>query len=233
MNNLTIGILGGMGPRATVEFEQRLLDQLAGHDQVLPRIVSVNDGRIPDRSSFLLGNGPDPVPRLLDNAKFLMMAGANLVCLPCNTAHAGQILGQLQSLIELPIVDMPAAAIYAAEQLGFSRLLILGTEGTKYSQVFDQRTTSSVCVYPSESDQQMVTNLIAKTKQGSPLLPLKSQLAKVIKSYNTDVAILACTELSLINPSQEIDSPIIDSLDELVKQCILQIDEYNIVRERQ
>jgi len=228
VKQLTIGILGGMGPRATVEFEQRLLGKLTGVDQQLPRIVATNDGTIPDRSDFLLGKGPDPLPRLLKSAKVLMAAGSNLICMPCNTAHADQILGRLQQLTDLPIVDMPAAAVKAAKQAGYRQLLILGTEGTKVSRVFDMRAAGLRCVYPNQPDQTIINSLITQTKQGNTLEPLKSKLAGVIRAYNSDAAILACTELSLINPCEQTARPIIDALDELVKQCILQMNEYNI-----
>ena len=107
-----IGILGGMGPRATVEFERRLVNLFAGNDQAIPPIVSINDGSIPDRTQFLLGEGADPHEKLAAAAKRLLACGATIICMPCNTAHAEPILGRLQARLDLPLVHMPAGCLY-------------------------------------------------------------------------------------------------------------------------
>jgi len=227
MKETTIGILGGMGPRATVIFEQRLLDRLSGNDQQLPRIVSVNDGLTPDRTAFLSGKGSDPLPRLLQNAQMLVKAQATIICMPCNTAHASRILDRLQASIMIPIVDMPAGAVQAAENQGYRRLLILGTVGTRDNGVYDARTTYSKCIYPSRRDQLTVNSLIAKVKTGVNLELLRPVFLKVLESTDCDSAILACTELSMLAPDQPTNVPVIDAMEALIEQCVLQIDGYN------
>src|SRR6266542_21450 len=104
----TIGILGGMGPRATVQFEQLLLDRLPGTDQQLPTIISVNDGAIPDRSAYLLGKGLDPVFRLQHNLEMLEQMDARIVAIPCNTACAPRIFNRLRTAVNTKLVNLPA-----------------------------------------------------------------------------------------------------------------------------
>src|SRR5258708_3442066 len=196
MSRFTIGILGGMGPRATVYFEQRLLDKLRGPDQSLPKIVPINDGAIPDRTEYLKGAGADPLPALRRNARSLLRLSPDLVCVPCNTAHADQILGRLLADVPLPTVDMPAAALRLVA--GHSRVLILGTEGTKLSRVYDRRAREVTITYPDTSTQQTINALIADTKRQGFALRNRDALQRIVNSSQSAV-IIACTELSVLN----------------------------------
>lgn len=218
MQNLTVGILGGMGPRATVEFEQRFVAQFQAIDQDIPTIISINDGSIPDRTLFLLGKGASPVPKLLANARSLVALGATQLCLPCNTAHADKILGSMLAQEHFPIIDMPAASLSQAKEQGAKNVLILGTLGTKQSRVFDNRAHNISCKYPTAKEQHLVNRLIATIKQGSPVQPLHvARLRHCINTSGCDIAILACTELSLLHDKLE-GLPIIDSLDALAQE---------------
>jgi aspartate racemase len=215
MQNITIGILGGMGPRATVEFEHRVLGQFTATDQDLPTIISINDGTIPDRSLFLLGSGKSPVPKLVVNAIKLAEMGAEILCLPCNTAHADAILQPLRNVLDIPILDMPHESLDIARQQGAQRVLILGTRGTKLSKVFDDRADNLQCIYPSARQQYFTQNLIADIKQGTTISKLRvEQLKRYINSSSADVALLACTELSLLKDRLQ-SMPVVDSLDAL------------------
>jgi aspartate racemase len=213
MSTTIIGILGGMGPRATVEFEQRLLAQFQATDQDLPTIITINDGSIPDRSLFLLGLGPSPALQLATNAKKLVNLGASIMCMPCNTAHASSILDNLNA----PIIDMPQASLEIAQMQHAQNVLILGTIGTKQSGVFDNRADSITCHYPKASGQRFVDRLIADVKLGKPITNARiGRLKLLIQASDCDVAILACTELSLLKDFLQ-DTPIIDSLDALAQ----------------
>ncbi|MBQ0025546.1 MAG: amino acid racemase [Bacteroidales bacterium] len=87
-NGQTLGVLGGMGPAATAEF-LRLLAQKApaGCDQEHPRVIVYSHTITPDRTTFLLGKGPDPEPYLLDGLRTLKVWGADILAVTCNTAH--------------------------------------------------------------------------------------------------------------------------------------------------
>lgn len=220
----TIGVLGGMGPRATVEFEQRLIDSLEGSDQEMPRIITVNDGSIWDRTEYLIGQGNDPLEQLIPGARLLRKAGVDVVCLPCNTAHAGGILARLQAVVPLPVIDMPAACVARALSLDVKRLLVIGTEGTRSASVYQSRAgRAEVCAL---DDQQQVsaTKLIAVIKSGQSIdRQLLQSLVETIEGNGCDGVVLACTELSLVKEELETmvgeNIKIIDSVDELVRRC--------------
>ena len=218
MSGFTIGILGGMGPRATAYFEQKLLEQFQGPDQSVPRIIVVNDGNVPDRTAFLCGGGADPVPALEKSARLLMQARPDIVCMPCNTAHAAQILGRLQERVALPFIDMPAAVLDVAA--GYERVLILGTEGTKGSGVYNQRASADTTImYPNQARQAVINHLIADTKARGYTEANRNSLRRVIAAATADAVILACTELSMLNNDLRAAMPIIDALEVLAVQC--------------
>src|SRR5215204_4118179 len=85
----TIGILGGMGPLATADLYRKIiLATPASCDQEHLPVVIDADPRVPDRTTALRGDGPDPLPALAVGAHRLRTAGAGVVVIVCNTAHA-------------------------------------------------------------------------------------------------------------------------------------------------
>jgi aspartate racemase len=207
-----------MGPRATVEFEKRLIDLFAGSDQAIPPIITINDGAIPDRTQFLQNIGEDPTIRLTKNAKLLMELGATIICMPCNTAHADRILGRIQDRISLPIINMPESCLNQVIAEGCGSALILGTEGTKLSGIFEGRSEQLSCVYPNFLGQHSINQLIKDVKKGLPISSAQiTELEKIIASAGADATILACTELSLIKDVLNKRFNIIDSLDVLAR----------------
>lgn len=219
MKEPVIGILGGMGPRATVEFEQRLISRFAGNDQAIPMVITINDGSISDRTEFLTKNGVDPIPKMIENAKTLLQLGATVICMPCNTAHAPKIIGRLQGHVPLPFIDMPSAALLQAIEMGATKVLILGTDGTRTAGVFEQRAHTVECIYPNVSEQSLLMHIIARIKRQGVIPAAEiSALKELVLTSSADVAILACTELSLLKP-QLSGCVILDSIDALATQC--------------
>jgi aspartate racemase len=232
MSTFTIGILGGMGPRATVYFEQKLLDKLEGPDQSLPRIVVVNDGTIPDRTAFLCSGGSDPLPTLRQNVRALSLLGANIVCMPCNTAHADRILGRLQAELSLPIVDMPSAAIQQATLQGHRHMLVLGTSGTKASGVYTCRANGATIMYPALLTQAKVDKLILDTKACGYVERNRDALMAIVNDSVCDAVILACTELSMLNKGLATSKPVVDALEALADECIKHVPAACVITEQ-
>jgi aspartate racemase len=232
MSRFTIGILGGMGPRATVYFEQKLLDKLVGPDQSLPRIVVVNDGGIPDRTAYLCRDGEDPIPCLMDNAEALLRLDPDVICVPCNTAHADRVLGRLQSQLDLPLLDMPLAALEEAERVSCHAVLILGTMGTKLSRVYEKRASGTTIAFPSTAVQTEVNRLIADTKSFGFLESNRRILEQITHAASQSAVILACTELSMLNKDLDTQNVVIDALEALVDECVARIPEEHTINNR-
>lgn len=114
---LTIGVLGGMGPAAGVDFCARVVAAHdAPRDQDHPPCILYSATQVPDRTAFLSGEGPDPAPALVAAARTLEAAGADFIAIPCNSAHA--FLDAIRAAVEVPILDMIALAAAAAAEIG-------------------------------------------------------------------------------------------------------------------
>jgi aspartate racemase len=135
-----IGILGGLGPHAHVEFERRLLARTEAslgrpaQDQDYPPWLLSSVPATPDRTRALAGQGESPLPLLERAARRLVgtatAGGADFVVIPCNAAHA--FLPALRERVELPFVDMIAETVAAAARVagGPVALGLLATDGT-------------------------------------------------------------------------------------------------------
>jgi uncharacterized protein YdgA (DUF945 family) len=100
-----IGVMGGMGPAATADFLGKLLALSgAARDQDHPRILVDCDPTIPERHAAIRGEGPSPAPRLVAMAEGLERAGAEVLCMPCNTAHAFE--ADIRAATKLPFVSI-------------------------------------------------------------------------------------------------------------------------------
>ena len=99
-----VGIIGGMGPMATVDLYSKIVSQTpAACDQEhIPVLIDVVP-QIPDRTAYLLGNGQSPVPLMQESAIRLAEKGVSAICMPCNTAHA--FVGSLREQISVPFLS--------------------------------------------------------------------------------------------------------------------------------
>ena len=135
-----IGIAGGLGPFAHVDFERKLLDAAKRYadissDQDYPEWIVSSVPATPDRTEAIVGEGEDPGPWLLRSLKRLRQAGADFACVPCNTAH--RFLPALDAEVGIPILDMIEFTVEAVDRLGASqRIGVLATTGTLVAGVY-------------------------------------------------------------------------------------------------
>jgi aspartate racemase len=219
-----IGILGGMGPRATVMFEQLLLDRLPGNDQQIPAIVTINDGSIPDRSAFLLGQGPDPLPAMQRNLQLLERLGADIICIPCNTACAPQLFQRLQPTGS-QIINLPEVVLASMRQRGIRSAFLAATAGTIAAGSYQEICARNgiACIVPTAPLQREITAVIRAVKRGDMAAArlLSRRVAAHIEATDCQAVILGCTEL----PSVQADlvpagRVAIDSLSVLADSCV-------------
>lgn len=127
----TIGILGGMGPAATVDLFDRIVRATpARRDQDHIPILVVNDPSIPDRTQAILHGGEDPTPRLRAGMEKLAAMGADFVAIPCNTAH--YYLPALAQSAPIPLLDMIGETVAAVGRLHphVEQVGVMATSGT-------------------------------------------------------------------------------------------------------
>ncbi|MDL2363022.1 MAG: amino acid racemase [Patescibacteria group bacterium] len=220
----TIGILGGMGPRATVVFERMLLDALPGSDQDLPTIITINDGSIPDRSNFILGIGPDPIPRMQRNVASLEHLGADVICIPCNTACTPVLFDRLVAE-NSQLFNLPILVVERLVEQKCKKVCLLATSGTVASKTYQTlcKAQEISCLVPSRGTQAIVMQLISAIKGGylAKAQRLARRVARNVAIMDCDAVILGCTELPLLaDQLVPINSRGIDTLAVLVDACV-------------
>lgn len=196
-----LGVLGGMGPLATLDFQRHLLEATpaAGDQQHLPSVVW-NVPQIPDRQQALAGTGPSPLAHLLRAVEKLNQAGASHIAIPCNTAHHWyDALSAASTAPVLHIVDATMAALAREEDVP-RRVGIIATRGTLeagwYQQRLAARGIESVEPTPRELADWFVPGCYAVKRgavgEGGELL---ARQARALLARGAQQLVLACTEV--------------------------------------
>ncbi|GAB3890744.1 aspartate racemase [Kibdelosporangium lantanae] len=127
-NGPTLGVLGGLGPAAGVEFMRLFTDGWpATRDQDHPRVILLSEPAIPDRTAALRGVGPDPTPHLSEALNQLAVWGADLLAVPCNTAFA--FIDDFPATTTVPVVHTVAVTLDAAQVHAPTGAWLLATDG--------------------------------------------------------------------------------------------------------
>ncbi len=230
-----IGVIGGVGPAATVDFMDKvILHTDARRDQEHIRMVVEHNPQIPDRTENLIAGGDDPTIPLYAACKKLETQDAELIAIPCNTAHA--YVERIQRFLSIPIVNMLFETVqYIGRHHGERRTVgLLATTGTIRSRVYHEvfEGTGFALVVPEDVYQAKVMNAIygetgvkAGHTEGQCKEDLLQALEHVVKR-GAEVVILGCTELPLILPQSE-DFPVagksivlLDPTDILARRCV-------------
>ena len=133
----TIGIIGGMGPMATVDLMKKvILATDAREDQDHIPILVDNNTNIPDRTAAILGEGEDPLPELLKSADRLTAGGADFLIMGCNTAH--YFLPRMMPHLKVPFVNMIEETASFCAREGFKKVGLLASAGTCKSGIYQR-----------------------------------------------------------------------------------------------
>jgi len=218
-----IGILGGMGPLATVDLFRRIVMKTpAKKDQDHPRIIIYNNSKVPDRTAYILGRGEDPLPELIDSAKKLEEWGADFIIMPCNTAH--YFMEEIQKAVSIPLVSMIEATAEHIEKLGLKRVGLLATTGTIvtgiYQKALGRRGIKAIA--PSEEDQEKVMKGIYEGVKAGSLELGRGLLLEVVKKLEreSEGIIAGCTEVSVALKQEDLSVPLIDPMDVIAEKAV-------------
>ncbi|TVQ50001.1 MAG: amino acid racemase [Gammaproteobacteria bacterium] len=226
----TIGVLGGMGPEATVEFMRRVIAATPADDDADHlRLLVDNNPKVPSRIRALIdGDGEDPSPTLAAMARGLVSAGAELLVIPCNTAH--WYLPAVRGAVEVPVLDVVAltASALSACSPRPVRVGLLGSIAVQRVGLFDARLGDAgfQLHYPAEAGQRRLLEVIRGVKAGRPLEALARdyhQVAAALAEDGADALLVACSELSVLpapTPASAPALPVLDTLDLLVQATV-------------
>ncbi len=203
-----VGVLGGMGPEATVDFMSRLIRLTpAREDGDHVRCIVDNNPKVPSRIRALLEGGEDPAPCLIDMAQRLEKWGADLLAMPCNTAHYWH--ARVQAAVGIPLLHMPelTARALRGRYPDLERAGILGTTATVRTGIYDAvlKPLGMEAVYPDPWEQEELLRLILSIKAGRTGSEERACLEKLrahLEQKGAPVWVPACTELSVIAPAE-------------------------------
>ncbi|RTQ93545.1 aspartate/glutamate racemase family protein [Lysinibacillus telephonicus] len=221
----TLGIIGGVGPLATMFIGEMIVRRTrASKDQEHVHTIIDNDTTIPDRTAYILDNtNENPVPYLINDAVKLANAGANLICIPCNTAHT--FYDELQLASPVPVLHMIRETAKRAACLGAKRVGILATDGTLASAVYQKALLEEGIepVIPDRAIQKQVMSVIYDYVKAGREVSLYqwNVIEQAILQLQCDKIILGCTELSIVNKDLKLNDRYIDSLMVLAESAIV------------
>jgi len=197
----TLGIIGGMGPAATCDLMEEIISLTAAEkDQDHIHVIADVNTNIPDRTAAILHGGDDPSPEMIRSAKRLEAAGAEILLLPCNTAHF--FYDRVAAAVQIPLLHMPRLTAAALREAGVKKAAVLATDGTVRSGVYETalRAEGLEPVYPDAADEDVLMRLIYDGVKGrkSPLsaFPVTDVLAR-LRARGAERFVLGCTELPI------------------------------------
>lgn len=214
----TLGVLGGMGPAATLDFLAKLQAATpAGRDQDHLRVLVDINPQVPDRNDP--GNAPGPV--LAAMAVGLRDAGAEVLAIACNTAHA--YTDEVRAAAGLPLIDMIDIACQSARLGGADRVGILATglALVLYTDRLKGMGLEPVCL--SKAKQEWFMSLLYRIKAGDLGEEVQDEIAAVAESLveaGAQAVIAGCTEVPLVLSQDELDVPLIDAGQVLAERCV-------------
>ncbi len=219
MTKAFLGVLGGMGPLATADFLRKLVRRTqAETDQEHIPVLLYGDCTTPDRTASIVGNGPSPLPQLLDGIHFLNRNGARAICIPCNSAHAW--FDEMQAASQVPLIHIVRASASQVRQknVAAKAVGVLSTFGTHRMGIYRNTLTDMgyTVVTPTEAEfETLISPAIAmnKANKWAEAEANYDEAAKRLVDRGAEIIVLGCTEIPFgmerqyrANPSKFVDS---------------------------
>lgn len=227
MSHRTLGIIGGMGPEATVDLMRRVIHATpARDDQDHIRMLVDNNPKVPSRIKALVdGSGESPAPTLVSMARGLAGSGADFLAIPCNTAH--HYLREVQQSVDVPILNMIGLTCdrIVRENPNIRRVGLLASTAVIRTALYrDYFSRYGVQVIsPPEASQDILLSMIREIKSGNFTPGSLNSLAAVSNEMidrGAETIVIACTELSIVAIELQLSITIYDSAQVLAEAIV-------------
>jgi aspartate racemase len=231
MKEKTIGILGGMGPEATLSCYAAIIRGTpADTDQEHLRVIIDSNPKVPDRTAAIIGKGASPVPSLVAGCRSLQSAGADFIIIPCVSAH--YFLEAVRQEIKLPILSIfDAVTEYISSNHPHIQTVgLMGTTGTISGGHFHKRLADAglTTIVPDETRQSEVMAAIYDIKNSNPVRSRRQissdlvAVAQTLESKGAQGIIAGCTEIPLALRQKHLSVPYFDALTILAHAAIIE-----------
>lgn len=223
----TVGVLGGMGPAATADFFNRIVaaENDGRADQQRTRLIIDNNPHVPDRNLVADGEGRSPGPVLAEMARGLERAGAELLVMPCNAAHAYE--AEIRAATPLPFISMieASAAAVGRNAPGARRIGLLAADACLDARLYQSalERLGLEPVTPTAEDQARFMDLLYRIKSGASGAGEQAEmaaLARALVARGAQALIAGCTEVPLVLSDANAPAPLISSTDVLVERTL-------------
>ena len=219
----TVGVLGGLGPEATVDFMVRVLALTpAESDQDHVHMLVDQNPAVPNRQDAILRNGEDPSPAIVDMAKRLEGAGCDFLVMPCNTAHAWE--EQIRAAISIPFLGIVDATVSAIPD-GIANVGLMTTPAGLASDCYQCSLADRgiATVHHDEAGLDELMKLIYSIKLGDTaprMADAMRSLAEELVGLGAELIVFGCTEIPIVLDAGAVSVPALSSTDELAKRTI-------------
>ena len=217
-----VGILGGMGPEATILLQQRLLKAVPATRDTdhIPLLIDMNP-QVPSRIERLIHRtGPDPAPVLATMAQRLERAGASALAMPCNTAH--HYAEEIKAAVSIPFLDMVALSVNMVVSASKTNQVIglLASPAVRKTGLFDPLLIAAdrIPLWPALDDKILKTIELIKAKGSCEHARANfSSASQDLFDQGAELQLIACSEFSLIAEHACRDCTTIDTLNVLIE----------------
>lgn len=221
-----VGVLGGMGPEATVDLMKRIIELTpAGDDCDHLRCIVDNNPKVPSRMKAIIdGDGEDPGPCMADMGKRLETWGADFLVIPCNTAH--HYYTNVAEAVDIPVVHLIDLVVekVVTENPGIKQAGVLASTAVLITKLYETRFAKRgvSVVYPDEAVQADLLGVIKRVKAGETGADVRKDFSDIcahLKGKGAEVGILGCTELGII-AEENLPIKSVDAADVLAREIV-------------
>ncbi|MBI4085083.1 MAG: amino acid racemase [Candidatus Liptonbacteria bacterium] len=223
----TLGILGGVGPQTTSKVYLSVIKMIreAGGEKYPP--IAIYNLPFPfavEHEAIIQGISAEKmIPYLVDGAKILEKSGADFGILPCNTLH--KFMPEIRKAVKLPFLSILEETASVLKDKNVKKVGILATETTIKSKIYENASKSNGIdiLYPSETEQNIVNNMIVELLNGKETSFQKEKLTAICAALHerrAEIILLACTDLQLVASEIKTPVPVVDTTEILINASV-------------
>ncbi|WP_222611820.1 aspartate/glutamate racemase family protein [Shimia ponticola] len=219
----TIGVLGGMGPEATIALMARVVAAVDASDDAdhIPLIVDQNT-QVPSRIKALIeGTGESPGPVLGEMAARLEAAGAEALVMACNTAH--HYADAITSRAGIPFLNIVDLSVRAAVARSDGAIGVLASPAVAQVGLYDDvvQAAGREILHPDGDAALAVIKAVKAEGPTADAARALEAVAQGLAEKGAATQIVACTEYSLLLEQIYVpDVTLIDAMDVLVDEIV-------------
>ena len=228
----SIGIIGGLGPLATVKFVE-ILNELIPNDSNIEMVI-INDPTTPDRTAYILDKTKEnPKTKILEMVKKLEISNVDVIVMPCNTAS--YFYNEIINATKIPFINIALETTKFLARNNFKKVGLLATKGTVESKIYEDllKKENIECITPNDIGQEIISQIIYDGIKSGKKIDMDKfyNVSNNLIDNGVEAIILGCTELSVLKKIENINDKIfVDAMEVLATSTINFIE--NIVNEK-